>query len=86
VWAEKGAWLEGELRRRLPEGVDELYVATLATTIMSCFAAAEQAWIADRSPGAPVDAPSVTAFEAQLDRALAFAVDGWARPAGPSPA
>ncbi|SOC55908.1 TetR/AcrR family transcriptional regulator [Ornithinimicrobium cerasi] len=84
IWAEKAGWLEGQLRRRLPGDVDDLFVATLAATIMTCFAAAEQSWIADRAPGAPVDDAAVRAFEAQLDRALAYAVSGWATPHPPS--
>src|SRR5690606_35381532 len=80
IWAEKGAWLEHELVRRLPEGTDELYVATLASTIMNCFAAAEQTWLAGRAPGAPVDGPAVAAFHAELDRALAYAAAGGAAP------
>lgn len=86
IWADKGAWLEGELVRRLPAGTDELYVATLASTIMSCFAAAEQTWIAGRDPRAPVDASAVAAFHAELDRALAYASAGWAAPRPPAPA
>ncbi|GGK82489.1 TetR/AcrR family transcriptional regulator [Ornithinimicrobium pekingense] len=78
IWADRGAWLESELTRRLPAGTDELYVATLASTIMSCFAAAEQTWIAGRDPQAPVDETAVTAFHTELDRALAYASAGWA--------
>lgn len=80
IWAEKGAWLEGELRRRLPPGVDDLYVATLAATIMSCFAAAEQAWILTLGPDHAVDEAAVSAFQGELDRALAYAAGGWAPP------
>lgn len=80
IWAEKGAWLEQELVRRLPAGTDELYVATLASTIMSCFAAAEQGWIAGRDPRAPIDDAAVAAFHAELDRALAYAAGGWTAP------
>ena len=78
VWAEKGAWLEDLLVERLPRGVDPLYVATLATTIMNCFAAAERSWAAAREPGAPVDDRDVADFHRQLDRALAYAEHGWA--------
>ncbi|MCA1783650.1 MAG: TetR/AcrR family transcriptional regulator [Dermatophilaceae bacterium] len=80
VWAEKGAWLEGVLVERLPSGVDNLYLATLATTIMSCFAAAERTWAADREPGAPVDQVAIDDFHRQLDRALAYAENGWVAP------
>ena len=80
VWAEKGAWLEGVLVERLPSGVDGLYVATLATTIMSCFAAAERAWAAERDPGSPVDPAGVDEFHRQLDRAFGYAESGWAAP------
>ncbi len=80
VWAEKGAWLEGELVRRLPPGTDELYVATLASTIMNCFAAAEQTWIGRRDPRGPIDDAAVAAFHAELDRALAYASGGWVAP------
>jgi AcrR family transcriptional regulator len=80
VWAEKGAWLEELLVQRLPRGVDPLYVATLATTIMNCFAAAERSWAAARQPGAPVDDRDVADFHRQLDRALAYAEHGWATP------
>lgn len=80
IWSEKAAWLEGELRRRLPAGVDDLYVATLAATIMSCFAAAEQAWILTLGPDHAVDAAAVTAFQDELDQALAYAASGWAPP------
>lgn len=85
VWAEKGAWLEHELVRRLPGGTDELYVATLASTIMSCFAAAEQVWIARRDPRAPIDDAAVSSFHAELDRALCFAAGGWAAPSPTDP-
>lgn len=78
IWADKGAWLQHELTSRLPAGTDDLYVATLATTIMGCFAAAEQSWLAGRAPGAPVDATAVAAFHGELDRALAHASAGWA--------
>lgn len=81
VWAEKGAWLEDLLVQRLPHGAEPLYVATLATTIMNCFAAAERSWAAARDPGAPVDDPDVADFHRQLDRALAYAENGWAAPA-----
>jgi AcrR family transcriptional regulator len=81
VWAEKGAWLEGVLVERLPVGVDSLYLATLATTIMSCFAAAERIWAAHREPGAAVDQAAIADFHRQLDRALAYAESGWAAPA-----
>lgn len=80
IWAEKGAWLEQELVRRLPAGTDELYVATLASTIMNGFAAAEQVWIARRDPRAPIDDAAVAAFHAELDRALSYAATGWAAP------
>lgn len=80
VWADRGAWLESELARRLPQGSDDLYVATLASTIMSCFAAAEQTWVAGRDPAAAVDDAAVAAFSAELDRALAYASAGWAAP------
>jgi AcrR family transcriptional regulator len=86
VWADKGAWLERELVRRLPEDTDELYVATLASTIMSCFAAAEQTWIARRDALAPVDDAAVAAFHAELDRALSYASAGWAAPSASPPA
>ncbi|WP_193315207.1 TetR/AcrR family transcriptional regulator [Nostocoides sp. F2B08] len=84
VWAEKGAWLEELLVQRLPRGADPLYVATLATTIMNCFAAAERSWAAARTSGAPVDAADVTDFHRQLDRALAYAEHGWVVPSEPS--
>lgn len=80
VWAEKGAWLEGILVERLPVGVDGLYLATLATTIMSCFAAAQRTWAADRAPGAAVDQAAIDDFHRELDRALAYAEGGWAAP------
>lgn len=80
VWAEKGAWLDDLLVERLPHGADPLYVATLATTIMNCFAAAERSWAAAREPGAPVDDRDVAEFHRQLDRALAYAEHGWAAP------
>lgn len=85
VWAEKGAWLEGVLVERLPSGVDGLYLATLATTIMNCFAAAERAWAAERAPGAAVDLHAVDDFHRQLDRALAYAENGWAAPSISTP-
>lgn len=85
VWAEKGAWLESLLAERLPQGADPLYVATLATTIMNCFAAAERSWAASREPGAPVDDPDVAQFHRQLDRALAYAQHGWAPQAATTP-
>lgn len=78
IWAEKSGWLEQQLARRLPAGADELYVATLAATVMSCFAAAEQVWIARRAPRPPLDRAAVAAFHTELDRALAYAGDGWA--------
>lgn len=78
VWADKGAWLESQLVQRLPAGTDDLYVATLASTIMSCFAAAEQTWVAGRDRRDPVDDAAVAAFTAELDRALAYASAGWA--------
>lgn len=78
IWAERGGWLEGQLRRRLPAGVDDLFVASLAATIMSCFAAAEQAWIQTLSPDHAVDDPAATSFLGELDRALAYAAAGWA--------
>ncbi|HHU10220.1 MAG TPA: TetR family transcriptional regulator [Intrasporangiaceae bacterium] len=80
VWAEKGAWLEETLIDRLPDGVDGTYVATLATTIMNCFAAAERAWVTRRRPGAPVDARAIADFHDELDRALSYAQSGWAAP------
>lgn len=80
VWSDRGAWLERELMGRLPQGLDELYVATLASTIMSCFAAAEQTWIAGRDRQAPLDDAAVAAFHHELDRALAYASAGWATP------
>lgn len=80
VWAEKGAWLEAVLVERLPSGADGLYLATLATTIMSCFAAAERSWAAEREPGAAVDPAAVADFHRELDRALAYAESGWAAP------
>lgn len=86
IWAEKGAWLERELTARLPDGVDELYVATLAGAVMNAFAAAEQVWIAGRTPGAPVDAASVATFNDLLDRALGHASTGWAALPRPAPA
>ena len=85
VWAAKGAWLEDVLIARLPSGVDALYLATLATTIMSCFAAAERTWAAGREPGGPVDPAAVAAFHRELDRALAYAESGWAAPSIVSP-
>ncbi|MGA8045238.1 MAG: TetR/AcrR family transcriptional regulator [Dermatophilaceae bacterium] len=86
VWAEKGAWLEHLLVERLPGGADPLYVATLATTIMNCFAAAERSWAAAREPGTPVDDNDVAQFHGQLDRALAYAEHGWAAPTTSAPA
>ena len=83
IWAEKGAWLEAQLRARLPEGTDDLYVATLADTIMGCFAAAEKVWLAGRDHAAPLDDASVAAFHAELDRALGYAARGWLTPAEP---
>jgi len=85
VWAEKGAWLEELLAERLPDGADPLYVATLATTIMNCFAAAERSWASARTPGSPVDAADVADFHRQLDRALAYAENGWAAPTAGTP-
>lgn len=85
VWAEKGAWLEAVLVQRLPSGADGLYLATLATTIMSCFAAAERSWAAEREPGSPVDPAAVAEFHRELDRALAYAESGWAAPSVPAP-
>lgn len=82
VWSEKGAWLEASLIAKLPDGVDELYVATLASTIMNNFAAATRSWAARRAPGRPLDQSAVDDFNAELDRALAFAEHGWASPAG----
>lgn len=80
IWAEKGAWLEEALIARLPAGVDGTYVATLSTTIMNCFAAAERSWVLRREPAAPVDAAAITDFERELDRALSYAQSGWAAP------
>ena len=85
VWAAKGAWLEDLLIERLPGGVDGLYLATLATTIMSCFAAAERTWAAGREPGTPVDPAAIENFHRELDRALAYAESGWAAPSIVSP-
>lgn len=80
VWIDKGAWLERLLLNRLPEGVPPLYVATLATTIMSSFAAAERSWVAARAPGAAIDEAAVADFTSLLDQALAYAEHGWATP------
>ncbi|GAA5167847.1 hypothetical protein GCM10011366_24320 [Ornithinimicrobium tianjinense] len=83
IWAEKAVWLDAQLRARLPEGTDDLYVATLADTIMSCFSAAEKVWLAARGPSAPLDDTSVAAFHAELDRALGYAARGWLTPVEP---
>lgn len=80
VWTDKGVWLEQLLLSRLPNGVDPLYVATLASTIMNSFAAAERSWVAQRAPGAAVDQVAVDEFTSLLDRALAYAEHGWATP------
>jgi AcrR family transcriptional regulator len=82
VWAEKGAWLEGVLTERLPDGLDPLYLATLGPTIMHCFAAAERTWAAGRSPQAPVDRAALDDFHRELDRALSYAERGWAAAVG----
>lgn len=80
VWIDKGAWLEQLLLTRVPAGVDPLYVATLATTIMNSFAAAERSWVAQRAPGAAIDQAAVDHFTSLLDQALAYAEHGWATP------
>lgn len=80
VWTDKGAWLEQVLHSRLPDAIDPLYVATLADTIMTSFAAAERSWVARRAPGAAVDQAAVDDFTSLLEQALAYAEHGWATP------
>lgn len=80
VWIDKGAWLEQLLVSRLPAGIDPLYVATLAATIMNSFAAAERSWVAQRVPGAAIDQAAVDDFTSLLNQALAYAEHGWATP------
>lgn len=82
IWADKSAWLNDELRARLPEDVDELYVATLSGTIMNTMSAATQIWVARRDPQSPVTQGDIDDFNHQVGRALAFAESGWTSPDG----
>lgn len=77
VWSDLAAWLEGQLHELL-EIPDPLYVSTLAAAVMSCFKAAEEAWVPE--PGAPDDTLSgtdVESFYTHLDRALGHLAHGW---------
>lgn len=82
VWADKAAWLEETISDRLPTDVDELYLASLANTIMNTVASAIRFWALNRDLGEPLDDAAVVDFNHQVDRALAFAESGWTPPAG----
>lgn len=82
VWADKSAWLEETISSRLPADVDELYVATLANTIMNTVATATRIWALQRDLTDPLDEAAIADFNHQVDRALAFAESGWTTPAG----
>lgn len=82
VWADKATWLEDTLSARLPDGADELYVATLASTIMNTVATATRFWALRRDLTEPLDETAIADFNHQVDRALALAESGWTSPAG----
>lgn len=76
VWSEMGAWLREQLHTLRPDA-DPLFVATLGSSVMSCFEAAEEAWIGDPARAAPGSPADTAAFHDHLDRALALLASGW---------
>lgn len=76
VWADMAAWLREQLHTLRPD-VDPLFVATLASSVMSCFQAAEEAWIEDPGRPRPGTAADTAAFHDHLDRALGLLASGW---------
>lgn len=80
VWSDLAAWLEGVLTNLLPGGTDPLYVSTLASGVMSTFAAAEQTWLAGLTDGAELTDADLAAFDHHLDRALGYLATGWRPP------
>lgn len=76
VWADMAAWLREQLHAVLPEA-DPLFVATLASAVMSCFQATEEAWLQDADRPEPLSPADVTSFHDHLDRALGLLADGW---------
>ena len=81
VWADMAAWLRERLRAVLPEA-DPLFVATLASAVMSCFQATEEVWLKDLDTECPEPLPrgDVATFHDHLDRALGLLADGWRSP------
>ncbi len=81
VWADMAAWLRERLHDTLPEA-DPLFVATLASAVMSCFQATEEAWLKDLEVDRPgqLSPADVTGFHDHLDRALGLLADGWRSP------
>lgn len=76
VWADMAAWLREQLHTLRPDA-DPLFVATLASSVMSCFQAAEEAWVEDPARPRPGSAADTTAFHDHLDRALGLLASGW---------
>lgn len=76
VWADMADWLREQLHTLRP-GADPLFVATLASSVMSCFQAAEEAWIDDPDRPAALSPDDITSFHHHLDRALGLLATGW---------
>ena len=69
-------WLEGWLHRRLPPGSSDLYVATLASSLVAAAEAAFRVWL--RGGATAAEAGTATAGAARPGTAAADALDGGA--------
>ncbi|MGO0575319.1 TetR/AcrR family transcriptional regulator [Ornithinimicrobium panacihumi] len=78
VWTEMGVWLEELLATQLPDGTEQLYIATLATSVMHSFAATEQLWLPSLADPRQVTDADARRFTDMLDKALGYLDRGWA--------
>lgn len=77
VWSDLAAWLTDVVTELLPDDTDPLYVSTLATAVMSTFAAAEQSWLGEITSRTALSPEDVAAFHEHLDRALSYLAVSW---------
>lgn len=78
IWQNQGARLRGVIAQRVGRPLDDLYVTTLAVTLMTLFDCVSQEWTEDLRGRTSLRAKDITDFRTRLHTALDYASSGWA--------
>lgn len=80
IWQQQGARLRGVIAQRVGRPLDDLYVTTLAVTLMTLFDCVADEWALELGGRTTLRSADISDFRTRLHTALDHAATGWALP------